>query len=163
MKIIPQNVFQYYYMRLSLFWSDAKIAEEMGVSIMTLRRWKTIMPPVREQAKLDRALTRLIKSLRRKALSVETQVYNRLADALEFDDPPEFVDVDRYRTRSAALVQGLDDFLRGKTLRSTTILRKFQTELGYTRMQINYAAKKLGVKKMQVQPGPNGYSEWSLK
>lgn len=163
MKIIPRNVFQYYYIRLSLFWPDSKIAEEMGVSIMTLRRWKTILPPVREQAKLDRAIRQLLKSLRRQSLSVETKVYGRVADALEIDSPPEFVDVDRYRTRSASLVQGLDDFLRGKTLRSTTIMRKFQTDLGYTRMQINYAAKKLGVKKVQVQPGPNGYSEWSLK
>ena len=163
---MTRNQFLYYYRRLSLFDSDIKIAKDLRVSLTTFRRWKDGgLPPERHLGRFMDVLENKVDWLHKKVLKSNvsaTSFFGHIADALILDDVPKFDPVEAPVTSTEWLIEDLKKRLAKGSVRSDKLFNEYR-ELGYTRSQVNYAAKKLKLRKNVRQMGRDGYSLWSLK
>jgi hypothetical protein len=156
---IPQV--QYYLHRMRLFWSLARIAEELETTILSVRRWQAneTQPPLFRLGDFDAALKQLHKELRRKAKSPQTQFYNGVADALIEDDVPEYRDPLDTAPQPDELRERLVDLLYQKSMKSSDVFAHFP---GVSRARLYHAADQVGIVRQHAVKGRNGYSLWSL-
>lgn len=151
---------QFFMSRLTLFWSANRVAEELDVTPLTIRYWQRHdhRPSLTRLGDFEDALKQLTKELRRKDRSPQTRFHSAIADLL-FADP-----IPKYYHPATGDTNALNDILISMTLnkqaKSTDI---FKATKGYTKMQVYYAADKLGIKRHQKVKGRNGYALWSMK
>ena len=155
----------YYLWRARLFWSITRIAEELEVSGLTVKRWLKghIEPPFEKLPEFEDMLTRLMRELHRKNRVEKpgTAFYAIVADALIEHDPPAYTRPSEAAVDVHDLVDYLTTTLLGKHVKSTDVFKNTDAA-GFSRMQVYHAANKLGVERDHKEKGRGGYSIWHL-
>lgn len=156
MKKMSRSLTKYYLDRLILFWSKARIADELKTSRQLVHHWFSghSTPTWSKRRRFEKALSSLIQELHSRG-----GFYSRVATALDFDDPPEdrpMVEKMDLRELEARLRDQM--IVKGK-LRSTKLYDEF-LPLGYSRNQIINALRTLGYSSESKGRGRNSYTIW---
>lgn len=154
---------KFYLDRLTPFLNDTEIAGELGVTRITWVSWKTgqTVPILSRLEDFEQARQNLVKHFHRKNRDNVQGFFGQLADIIAQDDPPPHFQPDLPGISLDFLRDELIKRVQGKRVKSNPIVKDL-LELGYTRMQISHAAKKLGIVSTVGKRGRGGFYWWSL-
>lgn len=153
---------QFFMGKLSLFYTTTEIMEVLSVTRPTVERWLSgeTTPSISHLPIFVSALEGLLLYLDKYAKHHGTWA-REIADVIEAQTMPSNNVTISPKNEADAVTRFLKGLLGNKPMKSQEVFKRAQ-ELDFTRPQVIYSAKKLGVIKRQMGQGRNSYSVWRL-